>query len=61
LATRAKTPERSSFADIGYCALGKPGKIAVEILLVTSQIGFVMAGVYFISSQLQEVVQTIFY
>jgi hypothetical protein len=50
LAARAKTPGKSSFTDIGEFAFGKPGKVAVEIFLVVSQIGFVMAAVYFIAS-----------
>ena len=41
-----------SYKDVGRKALGKAGKNIVEILLVTTQVGFVMAYVYFISSQL---------
>ena len=45
----------ASFTDLGVAALGKGGKIIVDIELFLTQVGCVIAYVYFISSQLQEV------
>ena len=39
-----------SYKDVGRKAFGKAGKTIVEILLVVTQVGFVMAYVYFLSS-----------
>ena len=41
-----------SLPDIGMAIYGKPGRIAVEISLFSSQFGFVCAYVYFITSQI---------
>jgi proton-coupled amino acid transporter len=43
------------FTDIGMSAMGKPGKIMVDITLGVSQTGFVTAYIYFISANLQSV------
>ena len=42
----------TSFTDVGGSAMGKPGRIMVDILLAVSQIGFVTAYIYFIASNL---------
>ena len=42
----------TNFRDIGERAYGFKGKLAVEIFLVLSQLGFVLAYIYFIASQL---------
>ena len=41
-----------SLPDLGYKVYGKPGKIAVDIALFSSQFGFVAAYIYFIASQI---------
>jgi proton-coupled amino acid transporter len=50
----------SSFSDIGVQAMGKKGKILVDITLGTSQIGFVCAYIYFIATSLKSVVDEAF-
>ncbi|CDW90768.1 UNKNOWN [Stylonychia lemnae] len=54
LQAKAKT-ENGSFSDIGFKAIGKPGKIMVDIFLSLSQIGFVTAYIYFITTSLKSV------
>jgi solute carrier family 36 (proton-coupled amino acid transporter) len=58
LEAKGKTPG-GSFSDIGYNAIGKPGRIMVDVLLSLSQIGFVTAYIYFITSQLKSVADDI--
>ena len=43
---------RNDFPSIGFTAFGKPGKIAVDIVLFASQFGFVTAYVFFIAQQI---------
>jgi len=50
LETREKVG--GSFSEIGLKTLGPKGKILVDIMLATSQIGFVTAYIYFICSNL---------
>lgn len=48
-----------SFAEIGYKTLGKPGKIATEITLFGSQVGFVSAYIYYIASQTISIIEDV--
>ena len=41
-----------SLPELGFKVYGKPGKIAVDIALFSSQFGFVCAYIYFIASQI---------
>ena len=59
LEAKKKTPG-GSFSDIGMHAYGLKGKIAVDITLTVSMVGFVTAYIYFITSQLKSVVDSIF-
>lgn len=43
------------YGDIGERALGKPGKVVVEIMIVVSQIGFCCAYLIFISENLHSI------
>jgi len=54
LEAKAKT-KNGSFSDIGFNAMGKPGKILVDIFLSLCQIGFVTAYIYFITTSLKSV------
>lgn len=45
-----------SYSDIGYAAMGNPGKYLVDVALIVSQTGFVVAYVAFICTSLQSVV-----
>jgi proton-coupled amino acid transporter len=46
-----------SFPEIGQKVYGKTGKVLTDISLFFSQFGFVCAYVYFIGSQMQQVIQ----
>lgn len=48
-----------SFAEIGFKTLGKPGKIATEVALFGSQVGFVAAYIYYIASQSMSIIEDI--
>ncbi len=49
LEAKGMTPG-GSFSDIGHKAIGRPGRILVDVFLSLSQIGFVTAYIYFITS-----------
>lgn len=49
LEAKGMTPN-GSFSDIGFKAIGVPGRIMVDVFLSLSQIGFVTAYIYFITS-----------
>ena len=55
LQAKAKIQPGGSFSDIGFQAIGKPGKYMVDIFLGLSQIGFVTAYIYFITTSLKSV------
>lgn len=50
LAVRAKLGGNLSFPEIGQACYGKTGRILVDVSLFASQVGFVCAYIYFISS-----------
>lgn len=50
---------KMNFPEIGYAAYGTLGRACVEISLFASQFGFVCAYIYFIASQMTDVLQSI--
>lgn len=46
------TVKKNDFPSLGFEVYGKPGKIAVDIVLFSSQFGFVTAYVFFIAQQI---------
>ena len=45
-----------SFSELGFKAMGTPGKVITDISLFGSQFGFVTAYVYFIANESQSVI-----
>ena len=50
----------SNYSELGTKTMGKPGRIAVEIAVWSSQFGFCCAYVYFINQNIQHVFEEVF-
>ena len=61
LLNAAKDCQGKDYMDIGFKAYGSLGRNLVGLFLVLSQTGFTVAFIYFICSQLQNVVSGIFH
>jgi len=57
LDTRKALGGNLSFSEIGQKTYGKAGKIMVDVTLIGSQFSFVTAYIYFISQNLQVIIQ----